>query len=369
MAGGPGGLDQRDEGVAVAVVAQLPHALDVARGLALVPDLVAAAAVEVDLAGLEREPQRLLVHVGERQHLARARVLHHARHEPALVEADRVASHAACGASRDRRRVEAELALGRSPVRVRVRPAATQPALIRRPRTREQMKTARAEGEGKVFGRERRRWRSYYSIPSRSSSPSSRRQWLADPDLEVEEDLARRARARARGARRCRSRAPSAPLADQDPLLRLGLGPDLGPDLDQAVLALGRPRRPRPRPRAGSPPGSGAGPARGSARPGAPRSAGRVRSLGRIQQRPLGSSSASRSTSASSPAPVLALTGKTSSTTLELGGRGEHRARSRRGGSRSTLLTAQTTGVVAAVAREQRLGDEAVAGADALARR
>ena len=29
------------------------------------------AAVEVDLAGLQREPQRLLVHVGERQHLAR----------------------------------------------------------------------------------------------------------------------------------------------------------------------------------------------------------------------------------------------------------------------------------------------------------
>src|SRR5204863_4013739 len=47
----------------------------------------AAAAIEVDLAAIERQPQRLLVHVRNRQHLTRAGVLHHAGHEPALVEA------------------------------------------------------------------------------------------------------------------------------------------------------------------------------------------------------------------------------------------------------------------------------------------
>ena len=70
---------------------------------------------------------------------------------------------------------------------------------------------------------------------------SSRRQRSADPDLEVEEDLGARARARARARAAVPiSRDLPPALADQDPLLGLGLGPDLGADLDQAVLALAR---------------------------------------------------------------------------------------------------------------------------------
>ena len=87
MAGGAGRLDQRDERVAVAVVAELAQPLEVAGGRALVPDLLAAAAVEVHLPRLQGQAQRLLVHVGEGQHLAGAGVLHHARDQPALVEA------------------------------------------------------------------------------------------------------------------------------------------------------------------------------------------------------------------------------------------------------------------------------------------
>ena len=43
MAGGPGRLDQSDEGVTVAVEAELPDALDVPGCLTLVPDLVAGS--------------------------------------------------------------------------------------------------------------------------------------------------------------------------------------------------------------------------------------------------------------------------------------------------------------------------------------
>ena len=46
VAGGAGGLDEREEGIAVAVEAQCADLLDVARRRALVPQLAAAAAVE-----------------------------------------------------------------------------------------------------------------------------------------------------------------------------------------------------------------------------------------------------------------------------------------------------------------------------------
>ena len=74
--------------VGVAVVAQRPTRLGVARGRALVPQLVARAAPEVQLALLLRARERLGVHVGEREDLARAPVLHDARHEAALVPRD-----------------------------------------------------------------------------------------------------------------------------------------------------------------------------------------------------------------------------------------------------------------------------------------
>ena len=52
------------------------------------PQLLPGATEEVGLAGLSGEPQRLGVHVGVHQHLAREPVLHHTRHQPALVEFD-----------------------------------------------------------------------------------------------------------------------------------------------------------------------------------------------------------------------------------------------------------------------------------------
>src|ERR671920_989755 len=78
VAGGPGGLHEHEDRVLVAVEPELLHALDVARGLALVPELLARARPEPRLAGLARAPERLVVHVRERQHLAGAGVLDYA---------------------------------------------------------------------------------------------------------------------------------------------------------------------------------------------------------------------------------------------------------------------------------------------------
>ena len=72
---GPGGLDEREQRVAVAVQAQRAYALRVAGRRALVPQLVARAAPEVQLAGLAGARERLGVGVGERQDLAGAPVL------------------------------------------------------------------------------------------------------------------------------------------------------------------------------------------------------------------------------------------------------------------------------------------------------
>src|SRR4051794_34221913 len=83
-----GGLDEREHRVGIAVVAQRLHGLSVAGRRALAPQLVAGAAVEVELAGFAREPQRLLVHVREREDLAGAPILDHARHEASLVEVE-----------------------------------------------------------------------------------------------------------------------------------------------------------------------------------------------------------------------------------------------------------------------------------------
>src|SRR5918995_1911775 len=90
VAGRSGGLDERKQGVRVAVVAQLAQALDVARCLALAPELLARAAEEVHLPGLARVTQGLLIHVGHGQNLARPPVLHDARDEATLVVGDLV---------------------------------------------------------------------------------------------------------------------------------------------------------------------------------------------------------------------------------------------------------------------------------------
>src|SRR3954454_1629969 len=57
----PAGLDEREHGIAVAVHAQGANALDVPRGRALVPELVARAAPQVQLTGLARARERLFV--------------------------------------------------------------------------------------------------------------------------------------------------------------------------------------------------------------------------------------------------------------------------------------------------------------------
>src|SRR5215211_4523694 len=79
VAGRPGGLDEHEDRVLVAVEADLLDALDVARRGALVPQLLARARPEPRLAGLARAPERLVVHVGEREDLAGAGVLDDAR--------------------------------------------------------------------------------------------------------------------------------------------------------------------------------------------------------------------------------------------------------------------------------------------------
>src|SRR3954447_19823440 len=83
-----GGLDEGEQRVAVAVEPQRLDRLDVAARRALVPQLVARAAPEVQLAGLARLRHRLGVGVGEGEDLSRAPVLHDDRDEAALVVGD-----------------------------------------------------------------------------------------------------------------------------------------------------------------------------------------------------------------------------------------------------------------------------------------
>ena len=89
VAGGAGGLDQREHRVVVAVEAQRLDGLRVAGGRALVPELVARAAEQVQLAGLAAEPERFFIHVGEGQDLAGSPILDDARHEAAIIEFQR----------------------------------------------------------------------------------------------------------------------------------------------------------------------------------------------------------------------------------------------------------------------------------------
>src|ERR1700729_4337936 len=88
VAGRTGRLHERDERVTVAVVADRLPRLGVAGGRPLVPQLLARAAEEMDLARLARASQRLGVHVSKRQYLAGEPVLDDARNEPALIEYD-----------------------------------------------------------------------------------------------------------------------------------------------------------------------------------------------------------------------------------------------------------------------------------------
>ncbi len=88
VAGRAGGLDEREQRVAVAVDAQRADLLDVAGRRALVPQLVAGAAPQMQLAGLAGPVDGLGVGVGEHQDLAAGPVLDHDGYQPALVEGD-----------------------------------------------------------------------------------------------------------------------------------------------------------------------------------------------------------------------------------------------------------------------------------------
>ena len=138
---------------------------------------------------------------------------------------------------------------------------------------------------------------------------------LAHPDLEVEVDAAAELALELRAGGGADLLDLAAARADQDPLLGLGLGPDLGADLDQAVLALRRPRRPatstacgissRVRRRTCSRISSASSTSLGLV----------AALLGRVEERALGDQlDRAASISGSSPSPLRALTGKISST-------------------------------------------------------
>ena len=78
-------LDEREQTVGIAVVAQLLELLDVATGLALVPEFLAAARPEPRRALLERETHRFGVHPRHHEHVFGHRVLHDARDEALVV--------------------------------------------------------------------------------------------------------------------------------------------------------------------------------------------------------------------------------------------------------------------------------------------
>ena len=99
---GPAGARGGDR-VAVAVVAELLDRERVPRRLALVPELLARAAVELRLARLAREPHRLVVHPREHQHAAGLRVLDDRRAQLAAQAASRSGTPSARSSSRSGR--------------------------------------------------------------------------------------------------------------------------------------------------------------------------------------------------------------------------------------------------------------------------
>ena len=90
VARGPSGSHERDQRVAVAVHSEFFERERVAGSLAFPPQLLPRAAPEMDLTGLAREAVCLLVHVGEGEDLAGARVLDDARDEPLRVVVNRL---------------------------------------------------------------------------------------------------------------------------------------------------------------------------------------------------------------------------------------------------------------------------------------
>ena len=87
MAGDTRLMHAHEQCVAVAVVGDFLDLLNVAGRLALLPELLAAAAKEPGVARLQRLLEGFLVHVGQHEHLA-VLLLHDSRHEALLVKLD-----------------------------------------------------------------------------------------------------------------------------------------------------------------------------------------------------------------------------------------------------------------------------------------
>src|SRR5205085_6737681 len=81
-------IDAHQHRILIAVELHGLDPLRVAAGLALHPELIAAAAPEGRLASRERLVERLAVHPGEHQHLAGGGILHDRRHQAVLIEFD-----------------------------------------------------------------------------------------------------------------------------------------------------------------------------------------------------------------------------------------------------------------------------------------
>jgi len=75
-----------EDRVAVAIRLELDEVQGVSARLTFLPERIAGAAVEVDLAGPLGRFDRGAIHPGEHEHRAGAGVLHDRRHEAALVE-------------------------------------------------------------------------------------------------------------------------------------------------------------------------------------------------------------------------------------------------------------------------------------------
>ncbi len=79
-------LDLDKEGVLVAVIQDVLDPLYVARGLALLPELLARSAPEPRQAGLNRSPQGFRIHVSNHQDFVVLPVLNHGRNKTFFIE-------------------------------------------------------------------------------------------------------------------------------------------------------------------------------------------------------------------------------------------------------------------------------------------
>lgn len=81
-------LDLEQDGVPVAVIAELHNLLSIPRGLPLDPELLSAAGKIGGLAGLNRQAQRFLIHIGQHNHRPRPDILGNGGHQALFIKSD-----------------------------------------------------------------------------------------------------------------------------------------------------------------------------------------------------------------------------------------------------------------------------------------